>query len=169
MVADDVREEAVRAFTLGFRYQKAGEIDRAIYAYRRSLELLPSAEAHTFLGWALSFQGRLEEAIAECRKAIALDPTLGNAYNDLGAYLIELGRPAEAVRWLEKGLTAIRHDSHCFSYFNLGRAHDALGNQRRARDCYRRALEADPAYMPALLALNGASLPSPDSPGRGGN
>jgi tetratricopeptide (TPR) repeat protein len=166
MVRDDVREEAVRTFTLGFRFQKAGEIERAIYSYRRSLELLPSAEAHTFLGWALSFQGRLEEAVLECRKAIELDPTLGNAYNDMGAYLIELGRPDEAVSWLEKGLMAIRLDSPCYPYFNLGRAHEALGNRRRARDCYRRALEADPSYVPALLALKGTSLPRPPAPDR---
>ncbi len=167
MVRDDVREEAVRAFTLGFRCQKAGEIERAVYAYRRSLELLPSAEAHTFLGWALSFQGRLEEAVAECRKAIELDPTLGNTYNDLGAYLIELGRPREAVVWLEKGLAAVRYDSHCYPWFNLGRAHGALGNQRQARICYRRALEADPAFVPALLALKGAVLPVACEPREG--
>lgn len=31
----------------------------------------------------------LEEAIAECHKAIALDLDFGNPYNDIGVYLIE--------------------------------------------------------------------------------
>ena len=51
----------------------------------------PTAEAHTFLGWAYSFLGDYESAITECRNAIELDPDFGNPYNDIGAYLIQQG------------------------------------------------------------------------------
>ena len=50
----------------------------------------PTAEAYTFLGWTYHFQGRIEDAIAECKRAIEVDPEFGNPYNDIGAYLIEL-------------------------------------------------------------------------------
>src|SRR5256886_13648900 len=66
-----------------------GDYDRAVELYQSSLELHPTAEAHTFLGWTYHFQGRVEEAIAECKRAIELDPEFGNPYNDIGAYLIE--------------------------------------------------------------------------------
>ena len=56
---------------------------------KASLELHPTAEAHTFLGWTYHFQGKLDEAIAQCRTAIDIDPEFGNPYNDIGAYLIE--------------------------------------------------------------------------------
>jgi hypothetical protein len=36
----------------------AGELDRAILAYKRSIETHPTAEAHTYLGWTYSFQGK---------------------------------------------------------------------------------------------------------------
>jgi len=32
------------------------------------------------------FQGRVEEAIAECKLAIELDPDFGNPYQRIGAY-----------------------------------------------------------------------------------
>src|SRR5262249_7657354 len=76
---------------------------------QRSLAVRPTAEAHTFLGWALSYQGKHEEAIAECKRAIAVDPSFGNPYNDIGAYLIELGRGDEAVEWLGRAHAAPRH------------------------------------------------------------
>ncbi|HSS45154.1 MAG TPA: tetratricopeptide repeat protein [Thermoanaerobaculia bacterium] len=62
----------------------AGDLHEAIALFTRSLQVHPTAEAYTFRGWAYSFAGRLEEAIEECRKAIATDPTLGNPYNDIG-------------------------------------------------------------------------------------
>ncbi len=59
------RESALQATELwqeAYRHQMEGELDRAIEIYRRSIAVYPTAEAHTFLGWTLSFQGRLEEA-----------------------------------------------------------------------------------------------------------
>src|SRR5207253_8419965 len=42
----------------------------------------------------------------ECKKAIAVDPTFGNPYNDIGAYLIERGEHAQAIPWLEKAIAS---------------------------------------------------------------
>jgi Flp pilus assembly protein TadD len=41
-----------------------------------------------------------EEAIAECHRAIEIDPDFGNPYNDIGAYLIERGDLRGAIPWL---------------------------------------------------------------------
>src|SRR5712664_3032298 len=80
-----------------YQAQMEGDYDRAVELYQSSLELHPTAEAHTFLGWTYHYQGRIEDAIAECKRAIELDPEFGNPYNDIGAYLIELGRFEEAI------------------------------------------------------------------------
>src|SRR5882672_12743557 len=90
-----------------YRRQMAGDFDEAITLYRRSLAVRPTAEAHTFLGWTFSFQGRLEDASAQCREAISVDPDFGNPYNDIGSYLIKLGRLDEAVPWLEAAIKAV--------------------------------------------------------------
>src|SRR5256885_10802242 len=88
----------------------AGDLDAAIETYRRSIATCPTAEAHTFLGWTYSFQGRLEEARAECLRAIEVDPDFGNPYNDIGVYLMQQGKLAEATPWLGPGQPARPHE-----------------------------------------------------------
>ena len=89
-----------------YQAQMEGDYDRAVELYRSSLDLHPTAEAHTFLGWTYHFQGRLDDAISECKRAIEIDPEFGNPYNDIGAYLIELNRFDEAIPWLERAVEA---------------------------------------------------------------
>src|SRR5688572_15741025 len=79
-----------------------GDFDCAIETFRKSLEIEPSAEAYTYLGWVLSLKGQIDEAIEHCEKAIALDPDYGNPYNDIGSYLIQKNKLDEAIPWLEK-------------------------------------------------------------------
>ena len=121
--------------------------------FRESIEVLPTAEGHTFLGWSLSMLGQTEEAIAECEKAIVLDPDYGNPYNDIGVYLMELGRPDEAPPWFEKAMAAERYCCYQFPHFNLGRVRFMQGEFTAARRSFERALEHDPDYLPARMAL----------------
>src|SRR5258708_34780253 len=79
-----------------YQAQMEGDYDRAVELDQSSLELHPTAEAHTFLRWAYHFQGRVEEAIAECKRAIELDPEFGNPYTDIGPYRIGQGSNEEA-------------------------------------------------------------------------
>ena len=105
----------------GLERQLDGEVPEAKKLYRASLALRATPEAHTFLGWTYSFEGRLDEAISECRKAIEVDPDFGNPYNDIGVYLIDLGRPDEAPPWFEKAISSERYCCYQFPHFNLGR------------------------------------------------
>ena len=105
----------------GYRLQMAGDLDGAVDVYRRSIEVHPTAEAHTFLGWTFSFQGRLEDATRECLRAIELDPDFGNPYNDIGVYLMQQERLDEAIPWLQKAKQARRYEPRHFPFLNLGR------------------------------------------------
>ncbi len=73
-----------------------------------------------------------QEAIADCHAAIAVDPTLGNPYNDLGSYLVKLGRTDEAIIWLERAKRAERYEARHFPYVNLGRVYALRGQLHRA-------------------------------------
>src|SRR5258708_21635222 len=108
-----------------YQAQMEGDYDRAVELYQSSLELHPTAEAHTFLGWTYHYQGKIDEAIAECKKAIVVDPTFGNPYNDIGAYLIERGEHDQAVPWLEQAIASPRYDAFHYPWHNLGRAYVA--------------------------------------------
>jgi Tfp pilus assembly protein PilF len=136
-----------------FQAQRSGDFAAAIDLYQRSIASYPTAEAHTFLGWTYSFQGRLEEAIDECQKAIAVDPTFGNPYNDIGAYLIELGRPDEAIPWLERATRAPRYESPHFPRLNLARVYLAKEMYSRALEEFQAVVELQPGHVPAQRAI----------------
>ena len=102
----DPRARAAELFQEAYEAQMRGDLREAVRLYERSLEAQPTAEAHTFLGWTWSFLGDLDRAIECCRRAIECDPTFGNPYNDIGAYLIERGALDEAIPWLERAKRA---------------------------------------------------------------
>ncbi len=133
--------------------QMSGDFAAAIGLYQRSIGCCPTAEAHTFLGWTYSFQGRLQDAIDECQKAIAVDPTFGNPYNDIGAYLIEMGRPDEAIPWLERATRAARYESPHFPRLNLARVYLGKEMYSRALAQFEAVLELQPDHVPAQRAV----------------
>jgi len=136
-----------------YRAQVEGDLDHAVELYRKSLTAHPTAEAHTFLGWTYHFQGKIQEAIEECKRAIEVDPDFGNPYNDIGAYLISLGCYDEAIPWLERAVEARRYEPRHFPHFNLGRAYLAKDMLNRARDEFQHALRVEPEYELARQAL----------------
>ena len=144
---------ALDYFERAYEHQMKGELDEAVDLYKKSIEILPTAEAHTFLGWTYSFMGRLEDAIAECRRAIEIDPDFGNPYNDIGAYLIEQGMLDDAIPWLEKATRAPRYESYCFPHYNLGRVYERKRQWGKALECYRRSLSHNPDYTLAKASL----------------
>ena len=146
----DVAAEYLRR---AFQAQMSGDLATAIDLYQRSIAAFPTAEAHTFLGWTYSFQGRLEEAIDECQKAIGVDPTFGNPYNDIGAYLIEMGRLDEAIPWLERATRAPRYESPHFPRLNLGRVYLAKEMYSRALEEFQAVVELEPDHLAAQRAV----------------
>ena len=148
------RDEALRLWEQGYRLQMRHELDAAISAYRRSIAVLPTAEAHTFLGWALSWQGEVDQAIEQCKRAIEVDPDFGNPYNDIGAYLIEQGKLEESIPWLERAKTARRYEPRHFPHLNLGRAYARLGRTTQAIGELEAALRIAPTDSVARELLN---------------
>lgn len=147
------QKQARELFELAYEAQMAGELDRAVELYKKSIAAHPTAEAHTFLGWTYHFQGETAAAIDECKHAIEVDPSFGNPYNDIGAYLIDLGRYDEAIPWLEQAIRAPRYEPRHFPHFNLGRVYIAKGMFLRARECFRESLRIEPDYPLARQAI----------------
>ena len=140
-MGDDQRlDRAVQILKEAYGRQMDGRLEEAIRLYRASIEECPTAEAHTFLGWTLSHLGRHEEAIEQCKIAITLDPDFGNPYNDIGSYLIHLGRVDQAIPWLELAKKAPRYEPRHFPYLNLYRVYVKLGELDRAQRELQQAL-----------------------------
>ena len=156
--ADDRMTNAQELFQQAYELQMAKQYEQAISLYKQSIEVYPTAEAHTFLGWTYSFQERLDEAIEECHRAIEVDPDFGNPYNDIGVYLMQKGRFDEALPWLEKAKQAPRYEPRHFPYLNSGRIYMARGEWLKALKEFEQAVDTmpdDPEARQALAELRG--------------
>ncbi|HEY6393910.1 MAG TPA: tetratricopeptide repeat protein, partial [Candidatus Binataceae bacterium] len=95
----------------------------------------------------------LDDAIAECHRAIEIDPTFGNPYNDIGAYLIARGDLDEAIEWLEKAKEAPRYEPRHFPFMNLARIYAAKGMVKRAIEEFEGALKFAPNEPSCVAAI----------------
>ena len=145
---------ATELWRQGYRYQTGGNVDRAIELYRESIELYPTAEAHTFLGWAMSFQGHLAEATEECLRAIEIDAEFGNPYNDIGVYLMQQDKLDESISWLEKAKQAKRYEPRQFPFLNLGRIYMRQGRWWEALREFEGAVRQAPRDVGAAKILH---------------
>lgn len=153
MSESDPRAAAADYFRQAYELQASGDYARALELYTLSIVTFPTAEAYTFRGWTYSFVGDYDSAIEDCRRAITVDPEFGNPYNDIGAYLIEQGKWAEAIPWFEKAIVAKRYQARCYPHFNLGRVYEHQRKWEQAKKCYAQAYAIDKKYVMALTAF----------------
>jgi Tfp pilus assembly protein PilF len=139
-----LKQRALDLWNEATRLHLSNELQRAVELYTKSIEIFPTAEAYTFRGWAYERMGRIDDAIAECRTAIEIDPGFGNPYNDIGAYLIAKGQFDDAIEWLEKAKLAPRYEPRHFPFMNLGRVYAAKGMINRAIEEFQGALALAP-------------------------
>lgn len=147
------KREAVALFNEAYRAQMNEDYDAAIRLYKKSIEIFPTAEAYTFLGWTYSFQGNYDLAITECLAAIAVDAGFGNPYNDIGSYLIAKGNYYDCVRWFKMAIEAVRYEARAFPHFNLAVVYEKRGKLLEAARHYGLALKEQPNYTQAYKAL----------------
>lgn len=144
---DDILQQSEYLFNKAFALQMEGKYEEAIENYKSSIQIYPTAKAHTFLGWAYSYLGKYDEAIEECKNAINIDPEYGNPYNDIGAYLIKLGNYDEALIWLELALEIKDYQNPEFVHLNIGKIYEIKGMWFDALYEYKKALEIAPEFI----------------------
>ncbi len=154
-------ENAPAYLNLGAVAQGLGQVGEAETAFRRSLELSPSALGHLNLGIVLAARGDGEAAIQSYRAALSLDPNLPGALVNLGNTLARQGdceQASQLFRRLE-GLGTAGTASH------RGLAHCAL-EQRfwgEASEILAEGLGLDPhdRALRVMSARLAASSPDP--------
>jgi len=96
----------------------------------------------------------LDQAMLEFQKAIQLDGTLVEGYNNLGLVYLEKKQPVEAMAQFRKALHI--DPKYPYALNNLGVAHELLGELDEACKRYQEALQVDPEF--ALAKDNFARL-----------
>ncbi|MGB6475130.1 MAG: tetratricopeptide repeat protein [Candidatus Sulfotelmatobacter sp.] len=121
--------------------------------FDKALELRPGyATAHQFYGYYLTAMGKLDDAIAERKKAVDLDP-ISPLLNSALAEAYYHARRFDVT--IEESHKALELDpSYAIALVNIGRAYEQMGMHQQARDAFQKILAFAPD-SPAILALMG--------------
>ena len=115
---------------------------------------LSNSIAHNNLGSAFRDQGRMEEAIAELQKALAINPDYAEAHYNLGNAFLQQGRMEEAIAQYQMALEIMPDDEEVHN--NLGNVFLQQGRMEEAISCYQKALEINPNHAKAHNNLGNA-------------
>ncbi len=135
----------------GFK-SPAEALPKAYAAARKALEINPeSAEAHAFLGLAMSHRWDWTGAEAEFSRALQLDPQYANAHHWYGDYLSIRGRHDEALAEAKHALELDPLNLMISTW--VGLRYYMARDYSRAIDQNRNSVELDPNFAAAHLLL----------------
>lgn len=134
-------------------------------ALTKALALAPEhAYAHMNLGMVFGWTKRVEQGIAECERALAIDRNLAGAQAMIGARKIYIGRAEETESHVREALRLSPRDTAAFYWLMfVGMAKSILSRDEEAVDWLRRSIEANRnnppchLFLAAALALLGRS------------
>lgn len=133
--------------------------DEAAASFRKAMSLdVKRSSARVGLASALLATGKAAEAVTEARKASEEDPRSGEAFAVLGTAIMAAAADkdretawGDAIAQAQQG--AFLSPRNPVVLYAVGKLFEAGGNLDQAGKTYRTALQADPGYAPAQLAL----------------
>ena len=148
---------------LGFSADPKADLKRADELISRSLALDPNfSGAHLNKANILNVQGRLDEAIAESERALALNPAQDYADANLGWDYANLGQFEKALGYEDKAIRLSPRDPYLWGWLEAKSwMHIGLKQYDQAIDLARQALSISPNFpfahrdLIAALALSG--------------
>jgi tetratricopeptide (TPR) repeat protein len=142
--SEETKPNSAFYFSYGAACERAGDTDKAMGLFQKSIELDPENHAAlNYLGYMWADRGiHLDEALKLIKEAVALDPNSGAYIDSLGWVLYKLGRYEEALPQLRRAAELIKDDS--VVYDHLAELLIKLGKQDEAIAQWRRAHEIEP-------------------------
>ena len=137
-------ELSQREFSRGLaELHSGGSADQARARFEAAVVADPDDSfARYYLAASLAEAGESEAAVEHLREALRLRPDFPEASADLGALLVRLDRPAEALPWLE--LASTRGDLRGRAQLMIGVVQLRLGDMDAAVESLRAAAIGDP-------------------------
>jgi Tfp pilus assembly protein PilF/peroxiredoxin len=123
----------------------------ATSAFERAAQGNPSASTLYRLGTLLVKSGQSTKARAAFERALAMQPDLAEASNDLGALLAQSGDLPAAIERFRTALSSAADYPDALN--NLGYALLQTGRPQEARELYEKALKLQPDFSEALNNL----------------
>jgi tetratricopeptide (TPR) repeat protein len=154
---DTCPAELTRAatFVAQQRYDEAeqrGDLDDAFDAYADAAELNAEfPEIHSGMSYIFSRSNDGNNAIAEARTALSIDPDNAEAYRYLGLALFVSDKYSAALNAFEKSL--VRDPNRGETYYDLGLLQVAENDLAAAAESYRNAIRLSPHLGEAQTSL----------------
>ncbi len=162
---DDEREKekiqaAARANTqLGVEYLRKGEYETSLKKLKRALEIDPNySEAHDMIAVLYESVGELDLAEQHYKRGLRLNPDNPGGHNNYGRFLCNVKRYSEAEKEFLAAANNAFYPSPELPLLNAGLCMEAVPDAEKAESYYRRALDKNPGFGPALLQMARLSL-----------
>lgn len=163
----EVANHATVLQDLGAAYECVGRYDDAAVAFQKAVDLKPQPAAYLGLSTNLAnsaasqtdpkaAESKLADANADCEKAVALDPAVGDTcYRNVGIVLNNKGRQKDAIAPLQKATQANPKDVQ--AWYLLGSALTAMMDCKQegekmvctlapgTQDAYQKCIDIDPS------------------------
>jgi tetratricopeptide (TPR) repeat protein len=143
--SDPSRLNYVFYFQLGAAQERSGNIEEAVKAFRKCLELSPDyPEALNYLGYMWADRGEnLEEAKELIERALKKEPNNAAYLDSLAWVYYKMQKPTEALNYIN---SAVAHSEKPDPALleHLGDIHLELKQVEQARDAYSKALAIKP-------------------------
>jgi tetratricopeptide (TPR) repeat protein len=132
---------------------------QAIGCFERVAQLAPgTSNAHFNLAFVCEILGRLDEAEAGFRAAIAIEEKMDRAWYGLGIVLVRKGRMDEAIVALKRNTTL--QPMSPFGWYQLARVHVELKQPDEARSVIKHLKGFEPKVAAQLERETGLKVPN---------
>ena len=143
---------------LGLAYAGQGRFDVAEMKLKKAIDQDDSiAQAHSGLGYVYWQRGDAAGADSEFRRAISLDGDDPDIRNNYGVFLCDQHKYEEGDHNFMLALKSRDYATPSKAWTNAGVCAHHAGDEARAETDFRRALQVDPDYFPALSEMASAS------------
>lgn len=148
---------------LGWLYAQQNN-DLALTYYNSAIAINPnSLEAHRNKGLYNHFEGHYVDARASFHKMLEIDSTFEEAYFNLGNTYIGVYRDDmpkysrdttvdRAIEFFQKAVDL--NPEYIQALYNMGLGHQIKGEKAKAEEIYKRILDIETNYLPAIEGLN---------------
>ena len=128
---------------LGWLYLASGRNDEALAEFEAAREENENlAEAYVGVARAQQELGRVDDAEANLRRAIAVDASYWRSFNEMGNFLFFRGRFAEAAEFYQMFVDRVDDDAQALN--NLGAAHYLAGDFKKAAEAWDDSIAIKP-------------------------
>lgn len=159
----DQKQVSNTYYQLGVRYLDMNKIEEAKENLTRSLdEDSDNAQARNALAVLYEKLRQYDEAEDQYETALAIKPDDSGTQNNLGRFWCEHDQPEKGLVLLVKAGDNPLNERPWLALTNAGRCELTLGHQDRAETAFRKALEFNKDYAPALAAMQKISYQKGD-------